>query len=213
MKTIFTFLLLLGVAFGQVSPTGTNYSGLSTPGAITGTTVVGGLGVVSSVSPTYDLVADGGCDPTGTTAADTCFAAAHNYFNSKAGGTITGCGVFKLTAPPWVITNPGLKIRNSCGARGTPDFASANGGFVIESAAAVSVANPDTAPTLALVSGSITTAAVYVKYTYVNGVGETTVSPAAGPVAPSSQNVQLTAVPYITGGGFLYNRSEERRVG
>src|ERR1039458_9292722 len=125
MKTIFTFLLLLGVAFGQVSPTGTNYSGLSTPGAITGTTVVGGLGVVSSVSPTYDLVADGGCDPTGTTAADTCFAAAHNYFNSKAGGTITGCGVFKLTAPPWVITNPGLKIRNSCGARGTPDFASA----------------------------------------------------------------------------------------
>ena len=87
----------------------------SIPTSISGTTVVPDLGIVSSVSPTYDFVADAGCDPSGTTAADTCIANVIGYFSGKNGGTLTGCGLFKLnmTSNPGILVNAPISINQA----------------------------------------------------------------------------------------------------
>ena len=207
----------------------------SIPTAISGATVVPDYGVVSSVSPTYDLVADGGADPAGGTAAGSCgtgiygqtldktdcaMLAANTYFASATGGTVTGCGIFNTTQP-WIIVSTGIsRIINSCGSGGFFESGVGNyGSFQLEGGVSEPIPTPTAAPTLspATSGGSLAATTYYVCNTLVNAQGETPCSPVATEVVGGSGagSITFSEMQYQPGGfgGNIYVSTDATGLG
>src|SRR5580765_7355558 len=161
-----------GLKWASVGGSGTVTS-ITAAGPLTGGTITtaGTIDcptcVTSPLNSQFDLVANG-ADPTGVAAADAVFTAAHAFFNGKRGGTITGCGVFTLTAP-WIITNPGLLIASNCGVSGSAlgTGSAALGGFTIQSTTNYTVPAQTSGPlaTASTSNGALAAATYYIATT------------------------------------------------
>ena len=206
-----------GTGSGGIGGSGTSYS---VP-MFSGNTTLGNSSLTEnssthSITATKDLLFDSqrpgvdvvalGADPTGSTDAEPFFASAHSMFNGANGGTIYACGTFKFSET-FVITNP-IRLASNCGPSGNI-FAGSNqrGGFVITGGTGnEQVPAPTTALTLACSNsgGSLSAQTYYVEYTWVNGFGETTASPAASCAVSSGGSIKIED-PVYTNGSFAYN--------